>query len=133
MTTIDVDGDRAQDGVTTLVVTVVELLLDTLEREAIRRMESGTLSDEEIDRLGRQLASIEAEIEQLKADQGIEEGVDDLRGDLDGLVEDAVQRLDAEPGAHRKPGYSVFEEGNADGDESVEGDEERGIEGGEDA
>lgn len=108
MTTIDVDGEDARDGLMTLVVTVVEILLEALEREAIRRMESGRLADEEIERLGRQLATIEDELEAIKAEQGIEEGVAELRGDLDGLVSNAVERLDEEPTAGRNPGYSVF-------------------------
>jgi len=71
-------------------------------------MESGNLSDEEIERLGSQLATIEAEIEQLKADEEIEDGVDDLQGDLDGLVNDAIEQLHGEPTATQNPGYSVF-------------------------
>lgn len=108
MTTIDVEGGEASDGVMTLVVTVVELLVDALEREAIRRMEAGSLTDEEVDRLGHHLAEIEAEIETLKRERGIEDGVATLRGDLDGLVSDAIEGLEDDARSTRRPGYSVF-------------------------
>lgn len=93
MATIDVDGDEAADGLVALVVAVVELLVDALEREAIRRMESGELSDEEVERLGRRLAAIEEEVESLKREQGVDRSVDELRAQLDGLVDDAVHSL----------------------------------------
>lgn len=96
MTEINVDGDEARSGLMALLVTVVELLLDAMEREAVRRMESGRLADEEIERLGEQLARLEEEIAEIKRDEGIEEEVDRLRGDLDGIVGDAVRGLDVE-------------------------------------
>ena len=94
MTEIDVGGDEARSGLMALLVTVIELLLETMEREAVRRMESGRLDDDEIERLGAQLATLEDEVDQIKRDEGIEEDVERLRGDLDGLVSDAVRGLD---------------------------------------
>jgi len=96
VTQINVDGDEARSGLMALLITVVELLLDAMEREAVRRMESGRLADEEIERLGEQLARLEDEIAEIKRDEGIEDEVDRLRGDLDGIVGDAVRGLDVE-------------------------------------
>ncbi|WP_224447729.1 gas vesicle protein K [Haloprofundus salilacus] len=90
MSTVEIDGDDASDGLFALVVAVVEILIDALEREAIRRMESGALTDEEIERLGGHLAQLEDEIERLKDEVGVGDDVDRLRGDLDALVNDAL-------------------------------------------
>lgn len=93
MTTVDLDGEDAADGLVALVVAVVEILVEALEREAVRRMESGRLTDEQIDRLGRRLAAIEEEIERLKSETEVEDDVADLRSQLDGLVREAVDGL----------------------------------------
>lgn len=94
MTKVDLDGEDAAAGLVALVVTVVELLVESLEREAIRRMESGRLTDEEIDRLGARLQAIEEEIEGLKEETEVESEVDELRSRLDGLVSEALMELD---------------------------------------
>lgn len=86
MTQIDIDGESARDGLMTLVVTVIELLIEVMERETIRRMESGDLTDEEIERIGSQFAALEDEIEAIKDDEGIDQPVEELRGQLDGPV-----------------------------------------------
>ena len=89
----DEDGDGGASGLMALVVTVIELLIETMEREAIRRMESGQLDPDEIERLGAQLQALEEEMAAIKADQGIDDDVEQLRGDLDSLVSEAVERV----------------------------------------
>lgn len=89
----DEEGDGGASGLMALVVTVIELLIETMEREAIRRMESGQLDPDEIERLGAQLQALEEEMAAIKANQGIDENVEQLRGDLDSLVSEAVERV----------------------------------------
>lgn len=77
-------------GLVALVVTVVELVIDALEREAVRRMEAGQLSDEEIERVGRTLKELEAELDRIKSEQDIAAASDEFRAELDQLLRQAV-------------------------------------------
>ena len=65
---IDVDADGVEQGLAQLVLTLVEFLRQLLERQAVRRMEGGTLSDEEVERVGLALMKLEEKVHQL-ADQ----------------------------------------------------------------
>ncbi|MFW5978066.1 MAG: gas vesicle protein K, partial [Halohasta sp.] len=119
METIDLDGEAASDGLLALVIAVVELLVEALEREAVRRMESGSLTDAEIERLGTQLAALGEEIERLKADNDLDGDVSRLRSDLASVVEDALERVAEEP----HPGFAFLdgvEEPSSDGPVSDE-------------
>ena len=49
---IDLDGDKLQKGLAKLVLAIVELLRQILERQAQRRVSSGNLTAEEVERLG---------------------------------------------------------------------------------
>lgn len=89
----DEEDDGGASGLMALVITVIELLIETMEREAVRRMQSGALNPEEIERLGAQLQALEEEIESIKESEGIEDDVDQLRGDLDSLVSEAVEQV----------------------------------------
>jgi len=68
--------DRPELGVGALLVAVVEIVHQLLERQAIRRMERGSLSDEQIERLGLALMEMQDRIGQLVELFGVRSGVD---------------------------------------------------------
>jgi Gas vesicle protein K len=63
---IEEDREDVARGLAQLVLTLIELLRQLMERQAIRRVEAGGLSDEEIERLGRALMALEQRMEELK-------------------------------------------------------------------
>lgn len=77
---INLDQEGVKNGLGQLVLTVVKLLHELLERQAIRRMESGSLNDDQIERLGITLMRQAQEIERLRKEFGLEE--EDLNLDL---------------------------------------------------
>ena len=70
---INADPEQVERGLAQLVLTLVELLRQLMERQAIRRMEQGSLSDEEIERLGETFMKLEQRMEQLKKEFGLED------------------------------------------------------------
>ena len=70
---LDVDHDGLRNGVAKLVLMLVKLLHDLLERQAIRRVDSGTLTDAEVERLGTTLMRQAEEIDRLRLVFGLEE------------------------------------------------------------
>lgn len=90
---INIEEDNLKNGVLGLVLAVVEIVHDALQDQATRRMESGNLTDEEVERLGRALADLDVAIEGIKREQGLEQAVKSVRDGLDDIVDDAVQRL----------------------------------------
>jgi len=71
---IDVDADGVEQGLAQLVLTLVEFLRQLLERQAVRRMEGGTLSDEEVERVGLALMKLEEKVHQLADQFGLRPG-----------------------------------------------------------
>lgn len=66
-------------GVLTLVVTLVEIIEEALETQAVRRLESGDLTEQEQDRLGEALLELDEAMKEIKAEHGITTSVADLR------------------------------------------------------
>lgn len=80
MERINLQPDRAKNGLAQLVLTLIKLLHELLERQAIRRLEAGTLSEEQIERLGFTLMRQGEELERLRKEFGLEQ--EDLDLDL---------------------------------------------------
>jgi hypothetical protein len=79
-TRIDADPEKLERGLAQLVLTLVELLRDLMERQALRRIDDGTLSDEEIDRLGETFMLLDQRMGELKDVFGLTD--EDLNLDL---------------------------------------------------
>src|ERR1043165_1049105 len=77
---INADPERVEQGLARLVLTVIELLRQVLEHQAIRRMDGGSLNDEEVERLGRALLKLNHRMDELKATFGLTDA--DLNIDL---------------------------------------------------
>ena len=77
---LNLDANKIKNGLGQLVLTVVKLLHELMERQAIRRIEGGSLSDQQIERLGLTLMRQAQEIERLRKEFGLEEK--DLNLDL---------------------------------------------------
>jgi len=87
---VEIDEDNLKSGLLGLVVALVEVIQQVLEREAFRRMESGELKEEEVERLGKGLMELNVALEHIKEENGIEDLVRSVRYDLDKLVEETI-------------------------------------------
>ena len=62
---LEVDRESVEHGVASLVLTIVEQLLQLMERQALRRVEVGDLTDDQIERIGATLMALEEEMSRL--------------------------------------------------------------------
>lgn len=76
----DEDPRSAERGLASLVLTVVELLRQLMERQAIRRVEDGTVTDEQAEQLGYNLMLLDERMTELTERFGLTR--DDLNIDL---------------------------------------------------
>src|SRR5438552_14985044 len=68
---IDCTPDNIEQGLAKLVLSLIELLRQLLERQAIRRMEGGSVNDEQIEKMGEALMKLEAKIHELATHFGL--------------------------------------------------------------
>lgn len=79
-TRIEIDPERTAAGLAQLVLTVVELLRELMERQAVARLEGGTLEPEQIEALGKALQGLDENMDTLVEAFGLTR--DDLNLDL---------------------------------------------------
>lgn len=77
---VNVNAESVEQGLAKLVLTLIELIRRLLEKQAIRRMEGGGLTPEQVEELGLALMKLEEKMGELKGQFGLED--EDLNLDL---------------------------------------------------
>jgi hypothetical protein len=77
---VNADRDELEKGLAQLVLTLIELLRQLLERQALRRIDGGSLTAEEVERLGETFMLLAERMDELKEAFGLED--EDLNLDL---------------------------------------------------
>jgi hypothetical protein len=70
---VNADPEQVEKGLAQLVLTLVELLRQLMERQALRRMEGGTLTDEQVERLGETFMKLDRRMHELTEHFGLDE------------------------------------------------------------
>jgi CRISPR/Cas system-associated endonuclease Cas1 len=77
---VKADPEDVERGLAQLVLTLIELLRQLVERQALRQVEAGGLSEEQVERLGQALIALEQRMGELKVTFGLAD--EDLNLDL---------------------------------------------------
>ena len=70
---LNADPENLERGLAQLVLTIVELLRQLMERQAVRRMDDGSLSDEQVERLGQTFMALSERMAELREEFGLDE------------------------------------------------------------
>src|SRR5262249_43240283 len=72
-TRVAIDPDQAANGIARLVLSLVKFLHELMQRQALRRTETGKLTPEQVERLGVALMKQAEELDRLRREFGLEE------------------------------------------------------------
>jgi hypothetical protein len=70
---INADPENLERGLAQLVMTIVELLRQLMERQALRRIDGGTLSADQVERLGQTFMELDKRMAELREEFGLDE------------------------------------------------------------
>lgn len=68
---VDADADSVERDLFKLVLTVIELIRQLMERQALRRVDEGDLSDEQVEALGQALMRLDTAMAELRGRYGL--------------------------------------------------------------
>ena len=91
--TIKIESDNLKEGLLGLVIALVEIIKEVLQKQAICRLEGNSLKEEEAERLGLAFMKLDGTLKQIKKEHNLEKIADKIRADLDGLVDDSMKKL----------------------------------------
>ena len=91
--TIKVDSDNLKEGLLGLVIALVEIIKEVLQKQAVYRLESNSLREEEAEKLGLAFMQLDETIKKIKEENNLEKTADKIRADLDNLVNDSITKL----------------------------------------
>ena len=90
---IKVDSDNLKEGLLGLVMALVEIIKEVLQKQAVYRLESGSLRNQEAEKLGQAFMSLNEAIEKIKKENGLEKTTNKIRDELDSIVDDTITKL----------------------------------------
>lgn len=70
---IKLDTENMRKGLAHLVLTVIELIRQLLEKQALRRMDGGSLTEQEVERLGLTFLQLNEQMDWLKKEFGLQD------------------------------------------------------------
>jgi hypothetical protein len=70
---VNADPENLERGLAQLVLTIIELLRQLMERQALRRIDDGSLSEDQVERLGRTFMELSSRMEELRREFGLDE------------------------------------------------------------
>jgi gas vesicle protein GvpK len=68
---VNANPEGAEKGLAQLVLTIIELLRQLMERQAVHRMEAGNLTEDQIERLGQTFMALAERMDELKTVFGL--------------------------------------------------------------
>ena len=91
--TIKVDSDNLKEGLLGLVIALVEIIKEVLQKQAIYRLEGSSLSEKDAEKLGIAFMQLDETIAKIKKENNLEKTADKIRADLDNLVDSSITKL----------------------------------------